>query len=312
MAAFPSSVVDTRWTWPWTRTGVPTSSPPMSEIAMARGGLDDLEVPLEQGELLLLERPRRQGYDHDRLPLHHELVHVLHEHQRLQESVVHDQVFEPVEQDDRLAAVLLDEARDCLRERADRRRVVIVLAGRVAQPDHLHVRQTPLPTHTVRVLARDHEPGQRLREQLSQESIGKVGLLLLDEVANPTGQLYGKSGPFAPSSPGITPRAHPWIPKPRLRISTYPVGYHLVGAARVRNDPSIWVTKAFAGISVTEMIVVFPTRASPERFASISPSASSSRTYFQNCVCPRFFSPNSSHTTAYAFSASPVVCEEFG
>src|SRR5438093_1242122 len=64
------------------------------EVHLHDGGLDDLDVPLEQGELLLLEGVRRNGQEDHRLPLHHELVHVLDEHEGLQEPVVDGEVLE--------------------------------------------------------------------------------------------------------------------------------------------------------------------------------------------------------------------------
>src|SRR3990170_1570579 len=82
---------------------------------------DDLHVPLEQGELLLLERLRAHGQEEDRAALHDELVHVLDEHEGLEEAVVDDQVLKSVQEDGPFPVVVLDELLDHLREGADRR-----------------------------------------------------------------------------------------------------------------------------------------------------------------------------------------------
>src|SRR2546426_4824166 len=149
------------------------------EVHLHDRGLEYLDVPLEQGELLLLERVRGHGEDHDRLPLHHELVHVLDEHQGLQEAVVDREVLNSVQEDDRYALALLDEPGNQLREGPDRGRVVVVLPGRVAEPDDPAVRDPPLPPDPLRVLAGDDDAPGSLPGEAREQPAAEGPLFLL-------------------------------------------------------------------------------------------------------------------------------------
>src|SRR5881409_3844107 len=139
----------------------------VNEFVMQRRAIILLPVSpdtLEEKELALLEGVGAHGQQDDRPSLHDELVHVFHEHEGLQKSVVDDQVLQAIEEDRAFAVVVLDELLDDLGERADRRRVVIVLPGRVAEPNDPHVRQAALATHAVRILTRDAQARDFLSE----------------------------------------------------------------------------------------------------------------------------------------------------
>src|SRR3989441_1992340 len=187
------------------------------EVHLHDRGFEDLDVPLEQGELLLLERVRGHREDHDRLPLHHELVHVLDEHQGLQEAVVDRKVLDPVQEDDRHALALLDEPGDQLREGPDRGRVVVVLPGRVAEPDDPAVRDPPLPPDPLRVLAGDDDARGPIPREHREQPVAEVRLLLLDQVAQtrrkgdrvPTLTQMFSSGPHR--TPRPCPSSHPGV-----------------------------------------------------------------------------------------------------
>src|SRR5206468_6825759 len=115
----------------------------------------DLRIPLQESEFLPFEGVRANGKKDDGSPLHDELVHMLDEHEGLQEAVIDDQVLEAVQEHDALAIAVLDELLDHLRERPDRGRVVEVLARRVAEPDQADLGKAAFSTDPLRVLAGD-------------------------------------------------------------------------------------------------------------------------------------------------------------
>src|SRR5205823_9380416 len=101
--------------------------------------------------------------------------------------------FEAVQEDDAFPVVVLDEFLDHLRERPDRRRIVEVLSGGVAEPDHPAVGYPAFAANALRILARDAQPRDLLCHETLEEAVAHLRFLLFDQIADALLHVEGRA-----------------------------------------------------------------------------------------------------------------------
>src|SRR5207245_392176 len=131
-----------------------------------------------------------------------------------------------------------------------------------------------------------------------KESETQLGLLLFHEIADALLELHGHR-----RAKCLSLRAHFALLRLHPSHRFLHSGYRLF---KLRSGLSM---STLAGISGREISVVLPTTPSPLNFVSTRPSASRSRTYFQNWVWARGFCSYSSmpvfSSSSMAYRASP-------
>ena len=146
--------------------------------------IEDLQVPLEQREFPRIQGLRPERDQDDGLGAHREFVEMLDEgEQRRLEPVVQDHVLEAIDQDEAGRTLLLDELLDRLRDRGHRVRAEVILARDLREPSDPDLREPESRPDFVRVDPGNAKAGSHLRQKAHEESVGRVGRLILEEVA---------------------------------------------------------------------------------------------------------------------------------
>src|SRR5712692_11041782 len=180
-SVFPQLCSPTRHTFAFIRGGL--VSFPLSSDGV-KSSLENHDIPFKERKFPQIKRSRIDREEKDPTTQRHQLVQLFDEEEDRHEAVVDHQVLQTIEEDHTFTVVVLDELPNHLHERAGRRRVVMVFAWRVAQPDHPYVGQASIVANTVRVGTGNEEAGHTAPEHFFEDLETEGGPALFDQTSN--------------------------------------------------------------------------------------------------------------------------------